>query len=190
MTREIIKTDIIELNGGQIEGLPSNPRNWTVRELEKLKSSIVETPELLELRPPMVVRHGDKYVALGGNMRISAVKDLGYKEVLCIVLPNDLDPYKLKEITIKDNAQIGSWDFDALANEWSDYELADYGIPVPIVIPEGTQSNSITDGNAKEVDDRVSIEIELSSSEFDFVNAKLREIGPTAEDAVIKILSL
>ena len=36
---------------------------------------------------------------------------------------------KLKEIVLKDNSSMGSWDFDALANEWGDLPLTDWGIP-------------------------------------------------------------
>ena len=45
-----IAIDLIEMNTGQIAGLPSNPRQWTKAQLDKLKASIEETPELLEAR--------------------------------------------------------------------------------------------------------------------------------------------
>lgn len=38
-----IKISDIELNEGQVEGLPSNPRQWAKAELEVLKKSIAET---------------------------------------------------------------------------------------------------------------------------------------------------
>ena len=43
---EIRKINIndLELNTGQIEGLPANPRQWTKDELESLKASIIEAP--------------------------------------------------------------------------------------------------------------------------------------------------
>ena len=48
-TRRIKLTDLV-LNEGQIAGLPTNPRQWTKTELNKLKKSLQETPELLEAR--------------------------------------------------------------------------------------------------------------------------------------------
>ena len=39
-----IAIDLIEMNTGQIAGLPSNPRQWTKAQLDKLKASIEETP--------------------------------------------------------------------------------------------------------------------------------------------------
>ena len=41
-----IAIDLIEMNTGQIAGLPSNPRQWTKAQLDNLKASIEETPEL------------------------------------------------------------------------------------------------------------------------------------------------
>ena len=35
----------------------------------------------------------------------------------------------LKEVVIKDNGAFGAWDYDALANEWDDLPLGDWGVP-------------------------------------------------------------
>ena len=45
-----IRLTDLELNRGQVAGLPSNPREWGRKELDDLKRSIKETPELLEAR--------------------------------------------------------------------------------------------------------------------------------------------
>ena len=52
-TRRIKLTDLV-LNEGQVTGLPTNPRQWTRAELENLKKSLHETPELLEARGSLV----------------------------------------------------------------------------------------------------------------------------------------
>ncbi len=176
---------LIEPNNGQIPGLPKNPRSWSVREIAKLKTSIQETPELVECRPPIVINYEGKFVAIGGNMRLAALQELGEAEATCVVLPENTPVSKLKEYAIKDNSKFGSWDFDALANEWSDYDLSDYGIPV---YDEPETSAPSGDGNATPLDDRVTIEIELSPDEFNFVTSKLRTMAETMEEAVIKAL--
>ena len=187
MKTKTISLSVIEPNNGQIPGLPRNPRSWSVRELEKLKNSIKETPELVECRPPIVIKNGDKFVALGGNMRLAAIQELGASEAPCIVLPENTPIKKLKELSIKDNTQFGAWDMDALANEWNDYELADYGIPV---YDEPETHAPAGDGNASPIDDRVVIEIELSPDEFSFVTSALRGLADTPEEAVLKALCL
>lgn len=66
----------LKRNEGQIEGLPTNPRAWTKAEIEKLKKSIRQTPELLEARGIIVYPHNGEYVILGGNMRYTALSEM------------------------------------------------------------------------------------------------------------------
>ena len=122
---------LLEENKGQIEGLPANPRQWTRMDLDSLKKSIEETPELLEARGCIAVPHEGRFVVLGGNMRLSACRELGMKEIPCYVFPDSTPVAKLKEIVIKDNGSFGAWDFDMLANEWSDLALSDFGVQIP-----------------------------------------------------------
>ena len=130
---EIVKLKItdLELNAGQVPGLPMNPRQWTRTDIDRLAASIKETPELFEARPLLVYPHGGKYVILGGNLRFEACRALKLAEVPCIVFPASVPVAKLKEIVIKDNGSFGEWDFDALANEWADLDLAAWGTGVP-----------------------------------------------------------
>ncbi len=187
MKTETIALSLIQPNDGQIPGLPRNPRSWSVRELARLKKSIKETPEMLELRPPLVYEYDGKYVAIGGNMRLSVLRETeNVTEISCIVIPSDTPLRKLKEIAIKDNAKFGEWDYDALADEWNEFDLTDYGINDY----SDTQDKPTGDSDASPVDDRVTIEIELTPDEFHFVSAKFREMGETPEAAVLKILGL
>ena len=128
---ETTKIDIkkIAQNTGQITGLPANPRQWKKADVERLAKSIEETPELLEARPIIVMPHDGKYIVLGGNLRLAALKHLGWKDVPVYVLPEDTPIDKQKEIVIKDNGSFGEWDYDELANKWDDLPLADWGVP-------------------------------------------------------------
>lgn len=120
----------LEPNTGQIEGLPSNPRQWTQKDIDKIAKSLKETPELFEARPIIVYPHGDKYVILGGNLRYAgSMKDGNpLDEVPVAIIPGDTPVEKMQEIVIKDNGAFGSWDYDALANEW-DVPLLEWGVP-------------------------------------------------------------
>ena len=124
-----IKLSRLVMNTGQIAGLPKNPRKWTQTDIDRLARSIQETPELLDVRPLIVVEHGNKFVVLGGNLRLAALKKLGWDEVPCFLLPSSAPVDKLKEIVIKDNGSFGQWDYDQLANEWDDLDLGDWGVP-------------------------------------------------------------
>lgn len=124
-----LKITQLSQNSGQITGLPANPRQWKKADVERLAKSIEETPELLDARPLIVMPHDGKYIVLGGNLRLAALKHLGRKAAPVYVLPDDTPIDKQKEIVIKDNGSFGEWDFDMLANEWDDLPLANWGVP-------------------------------------------------------------
>lgn len=130
METTILKISQIVPNEGQVPGLPTNPRVIRKPELEKLKKSMEESPEMLNLRELIVYEYGKKYVVIGGNMRLRAAKALGFKELPCKILPYDTPIEKLREYTIKDNNGFGEYDFDVLANEWGDEPLADWGVKI------------------------------------------------------------
>lgn len=119
----------LAMNEGQLKGLPRNPRQWTQEQLDRLKDSIRETPMLLEARGLLVFpSKKDRYVVIGGNMRLAALRELGDETAPCYVLPEDTSPEKVKEIAIKDNGSFGEWDADALMEAWSDFDLDEFGV--------------------------------------------------------------
>lgn len=128
---EIVRIPVtdVELNTGQIEGLPANPRQWTRDDIDRIAKSLKETPELFEMRPCIVFPNEDKYILLAGNLRFSGARANGDKDVPCVVVPADTPIDKLKEYVIKDNGAFGFWDYDSLANEWDDLPLSDWGVP-------------------------------------------------------------
>lgn len=115
-------------NTGQIPGLPSNPRQWTRTDIDKIARSLKETPELFEARPIIVTQWGGQFVILGGNLRYEGCKANKDKDAPCIIVPDDMTVDKMKEIVIKDNGSFGQWDYDMLANEW-DVPLTEWGVP-------------------------------------------------------------
>lgn len=184
MQNKRIPLSQIDQNEGQIPGLPMNPRLWSLKKLEKLAKSIQRTPELMDARPPIVVEYDGRYVTIGGNMRVTACKRLEMESIVCTIIAADEFPTsKLKEIAIKDNSSFGAWDTDALANEWSEYDLTDYGLPdfAPDPVPAGNLP-------AHQVDDRTVIEITFGADEYNFVASALREIDPSPESAILKLL--
>lgn len=63
----LIKLSKLIENRGQIEGLPANPRIIKDEKYAKLKKSIEEDPEMLELRELLVYPFNKKYIVIGGN---------------------------------------------------------------------------------------------------------------------------
>lgn len=133
---QMIDITKLEYNEGQIEGLPKNPRYLKESEHDKLKKSLIDSPEFLEYKPLMVyAMDNGNYVTICGNMRLRVANELrldGHSEfdtIPCVVLKADTPIEKIKEYAIKDNVQAGNWDWDELANgEWETDDLQNWGV--------------------------------------------------------------
>lgn len=157
-----IGLDKLEMNEGQIEGLPCNPRDITNDKLEKLKKDLQEYPEMLKLRGLLVYPFGDKYVIIGGNMRYRAMRELGFTTAPCIVIPQTATVEQLKAYTILDNSGFGKWDWDLLANEWDAQQLTDWGVDLPIMESEINPDeffDKVENAEEKEKDDKITVSI-------------------------------
>lgn len=128
-TREIAIRNL-RPNSGEVEGLPRNPRKISKKNLEKLKKSVQDAPEMLRLRELIVVPHGDDFVVIAGNQRLAAAKAVGMNALPCKVLPADTDPAKLREYAIKDNLPFGEDDWEVIASDWDTEELEEWGMVV------------------------------------------------------------
>jgi hypothetical protein len=116
---------------GDVKENPDNPRSISVDQFKRLVASVREFPQMLDIRPLVV---DADMVVLGGNMRLKACSEAGLTAVP-VVIADTLTPEQRREFVIKDNASFGAWDWDALANEWSDLPLADWGVDVPAFEP-------------------------------------------------------
>ena len=133
---QMIDITKLEYNEGQIEGLSKNPRYLKESEHDKLKKSLIDSPEFLEYKPLMVyAMDNGSYVTICGNMRLRVAKELrldGHSEfdtIPCVILKADTPIEKIKEYAIKDNVQAGNWDWDELANgEWETDDLQNWGV--------------------------------------------------------------
>lgn len=146
---------LLELNEGQMYGLPRNPRWIRDARYQALKKSIEDAPEMLELRELLVYPlddvegHKGKFIIIGGNMRYRACLELGYQEIPCKVIPLETPVKKLREYVIKDNEGFGQNDWDLLASEWETEELQSWGMELDYVAPgEGDNWDALDDPEA------------------------------------------
>lgn len=166
-----MKTETVHLSQIQVNG--ANPRKITDAKFDKLVTSILVLPKMLELRPIVV---DNTFVALGGNMRyraLTAISDMDENEIKSrladirdfqkktaaehdylveywlrwkdkptaqIIKATELSEAEQREFIIKDNVGFGDWDMDALANEWDEKDLDDWGLDV-------WQNNEWEEGN-------------------------------------------
>lgn len=154
----MLKLSKLEANKGQIEGLPKNPRIIKDEKFKKLVKSIEDNPEMTSLREILVFLHDDKYVVIGGNMRLKALKELGYKEAPCKIIPVGTTVEQLKAYTIKDNSGFGEWDYDMLSSDWDLSLLSDCAIDLPDI--ELPMSESKDEDLSDEINLTYKLEIE------------------------------
>lgn len=126
-----VPIDLVENNTGQIPGVKENPREMTVNEFNKLKKSLKRDANMTAISELKIFPLGDKWVTIGGNMRLQAMRELGWKEVIAKPIPADTDAETLNRYILLDNANFGKWDFDKLANEWDMSLLDDCAINIP-----------------------------------------------------------
>lgn len=140
---------IVKIN--QIKPNPRNPRTIKDFKFKKLVKSIQEFPDMLNKRPLIVFTDSDgKFVVLGGNMRLKALKELNFEDIPVIIADEWTEEQK-NEFLIKDNVGFGDWDWDDLANTWDEDLLTDWGMDIPKFMD--TEDYSILDD--EDLDDKL-----------------------------------
>lgn len=123
----MMKIDIKKVKLSDIKLNKDNPRRIGNDEMDRLVKSLREFPDMLSIREIVV---DETMTILGGNMRYLALKKAGAKECTAKIVSGLTDKQK-REFVIKDNSAFGAWNFDELANCWSDLPLAEWGVDLP-----------------------------------------------------------
>lgn len=120
----------------------NNPRFIKDLKYKALKKSIDESFEFMKLNPITV---DENNVVIGGNMRLRACIDLGWKKVPTDRLTREMTDkmndellakgktprtYEewCKEFVIKDNLSYGEWDWDMISTDYNPMTLDSYGM--------------------------------------------------------------
>lgn len=192
--KERINLSCLELNEGQIVGIPKNPRYLKGEEHDKLKKSLKDSPELLQYKPLMVYAiEGGKFVVICGNMRLRICQELhnegaeGFDALPCFVLNKDVPIAKIKEYAIKDNVQAGNWDWDELANgDWEVEDLQDWGVDCSFLQHDDAENlddffEEVESGEAKKRE-KIEIKVSIPEEEEDIKDI----IKQLIEDALVE----
>lgn len=170
--RKNLQLSALELNAGQLGWMPRNPREWTKDDVARTARSIEEDPDFLEERPLLVVPSDvdGKFVVFGGNLRSEGARKNRMKAVPCVVHypESEEDRQTVIRRALKDNGSMGRFDYDILANEYSEYDLTDFGIPA---WPQEEGGETGGGGEAKEdneIKDNVENENEKYSLKLSF----------------------
>lgn len=167
------------INIHSINPNPNNPRIIKDDKFNKLVQSLKSFPEMAKVRPIVVNKD---MIVLGGNMRLKAMKEAGWKEAPVHIV--DWDEDKQREFIVKDNVGFGEWDWEMIANEWDAEQLNEWGLD----LPDFDQKVLEAEDDDYEMPDEVQTDIVLGD---------LFEIGPhrllcgdsTDSDAVARLMN-
>jgi len=107
----INKSKEVEID--EIENWKDNPRDIKKPDLERLKKQI----QTLGLYKPLICeKEGNKYITIGGNMRLKALKELKHEKVWITVIETKDEAERIK-ISISDNDRAGYYVENILAEQ-------------------------------------------------------------------------
>lgn len=140
---------------------PDNPRKISPAHLDKLKKSIKDFPQMMELRP--IVYDPQTMCVLGGNQRLAAIKALDMTEIpdTWVLSADKLSDRQKKEFILKDNIPLGEWDFAILETAFDEFDLGDMGIELP-------QIEEVETPTAEDDDYEQPVEIEAVQTKIKF----------------------
>lgn len=142
-----MKSTLLKIN-------PRNPRFINDESFRKLIKSIEDFPDMMKLRPIIVIPDDDNYLIIGGTMRYRALQSLGYEIIPdeWIKVATDLTDEQIDEFIVKDNLQAGEWDFDVLDEFFDQDKLEDWGLDIPEIEGEVDDEKDNEDSQEKSID--------------------------------------
>ena len=197
-----VAVDRLRINEGQLEWLPRNPRTWTQTDIDRMVRSVEEDPDFADVRPVLATPAPDgTLVVFAHNLLTKAAQVRGDKTLPVAVFEpeSDEDRATIRRLALKDNGSFGSWDTDALANDWdADPEVLEgWGVPEWITggagkagtAPAPAPSSSNTgEMDPNSLDKFVDLKIGLRAEEFSFVKRALGDAGETDREGLLNLL--
>ena len=126
MNNIIWKSTLIKIK--DLNDNPNNPRVITADSFKKLVSSLKQDG----YHQRLIVDHTNTIIS--GHQRKRALKQAGFKDSdeIEVLYPNrPLTKEEIDRVGIRSNVHAGKFDYDMLANNFSDYDLYDWGVEVP-----------------------------------------------------------
>jgi len=165
--------DIRKVPISQVIPWEKNPRGIKTQDYERLKRQILK---LGIYKPLVCCRENGKYVVLGGNMRIRALKELGVKEVeISIVKPKN-EAQKI-EYALSDNDRAGYYEEEKLAELVFPYmaklELDDFKVD----IGRSVELKSILEDFGPDFDEKANIVPEIDDSPAKTKRGQIFQLG-------------
>lgn len=158
---------------------PYNPRTSTEEQEQNLAKSL----EKFGVVEPVIFNKRTGYI-VGGHFRVRELQKLGFKEVECVIV--DLSEEDEKELNIRLNSNIGSWDWDKLNTEFDAVDLEDWGLSQNLedFSDKNKQLDFVTHANTQ----KYIIKLGFSEEDYLTVKSKLEDQEETPEQIFLNAL--
>ena len=160
-----------------------NPRVLKEKPMKDLRASI----DKFGLPEPIVINKDGTII--GGHGRYYTLIEKGIKKVACFVAAKQLTEKEFEELNVRLNKNIaGEWDWDALANEFDETDLVDWGFSEEELQVFDDYSEKNKEIDVDEFSDEMIIKLSYTQEEYQVVKDQLSKIADTPEQAVWKLL--
>jgi len=147
----------------EVDVWKENPRNIKTEDFKRLKKQITE---LGVYKPLICYQENGKYITLGGNMRLRALRELNHQEIDISIIKPKTEAEKIK-YALSDNDRMGQYDEQALAEltypyideiNLEDFKI-DVGEPIDLktIIEDFAPNLDGTEDEIPEIDDSPAI---------------------------------
>jgi len=109
---------ILKVSLDKLQEWEDNPRDVSEEDFERLKKQLERLPVF---KPLVAYKEGNKFIVLGGNMRLKAYRELGREFAFVSLVDPESEQEKL-EISLADNDQVGYYLLDQLAAQAVQYK--------------------------------------------------------------------
>ena len=159
---------------------PENPREIDEEKFTKLCESIKRDSKFMNIRPIVVDKDN---IIIAGNMRFRALRALEIKSIpdTWVYQAKDMTDEERRRFIVIDNVMYGYYDWDILTGQYSEEELLDWGLDLPVdPIPEAEEVPPESHGFKIQCDDldelielREVLNAEVDSKSMSFGNFKM-----------------
>lgn len=112
---------------------PDNPRVISEKDREKLRQSMEDDPEFLEVRT--VIIDADNYI-ICGHQKVDILREKGYSEITVDQLGKNWTEDEKRELMVKDNVHYGMFDWGIIRKQSTENELIQFGLLDEIQTPK------------------------------------------------------
>jgi len=149
----------LEIKVIAIDDLILDPNNARAHNQKNL-DSIAKSLQMFGQRKPVVITK--ELVVVAGNGTLEAAKQIGWKGLSCVTVPDDWDSDTIKAYALADNrtAELASWNTEVLLGQLRDLDSSDWSVTDLGFKGFDLKTRDEIDTDLKEIGERFEVVIE------------------------------